>query len=65
MPSIFCILKFLLIQVYRLKIRHSHRFVAVVIQILFPLIGKDIAFVKDWQGLEKPVNDFKGMFSQF
>ena len=28
MPSIFCILKFLLI--------HSHRFVAVVIQILIP-----------------------------
>ena len=28
-------------------------------------IGKDGAFVKDWQGLEKPVNDFKGTFSQF
>ena len=31
-------------------------------------IGKDEAFVKDWlvcQGLEKPVNVFKGMFSQF
>ena len=31
-------------------------------------IGKDEAFVKDWlvcQGLEKPVDVFKGMFSQF
>ena len=31
-------------------------------------IEKDEAFVKDWlvrQGLEKPVNVFKGMFSQF
>ena len=31
MPSLFCILKFLLIQ-------HSHRFVAVVIQILIPFV---------------------------
>ena len=32
------------------------------------LIGKDEAFVKDWlvrQGIEKPVNVFKGMLSQF
>ena len=31
-------------------------------------IGKDEAFVKDWlvrQGLEKLVDDFKGLFSQF
>ena len=35
MPSIFCILKFLLIQVYL----GSHRFVAVVIQFLIPLVN--------------------------
>ena len=29
------------------------------------LSGRIHAFVKDWQGLEKPVNDFKGIFSQF
>ena len=33
MPSVFCILKFLLIQ------GHSHRFIAVVIQFLIPFDG--------------------------
>ena len=38
MPSIFCILK-ISTDPGLLKIRHSHRFVAVVIQFLIPLIN--------------------------